>query len=72
MSRPDAGGHRDDADIAREIQARGLEVAYLRELAAALGFEAEEGWSEAVFASIEVASPEVRRRAALRTLELGR
>jgi hypothetical protein len=60
-----------DEEIATEIQRRGLEVAYLRELAAALGFTEEEGWSEALFSSIEEASPEQRRAAALRTLELG-
>lgn len=60
-----------DEEIASEIQRRGLEVEYLRELAAALGFMEDEGWSEQVFAAIEVAEMEVRRRAALRTLELG-
>lgn len=59
-----------DPEIAAEIQERGLEVAYLRELAAALGFAEDEGWSEAVFAAIDNATPRERRRAALRTLEL--
>jgi hypothetical protein len=58
----------DDEKIAYEIQSRGLEVEYLRELAAALGFAEEEGWSEDLFAAVERASPEQRRRAALRTL----
>lgn len=57
-----------DEEIAAEIQRRALEVAYLRELAASLGFAEEEGWSEAVFLAIERATPEERRRAALRTL----
>lgn len=61
-----------EEQIAAEIQRRGLEVAYLSELAAALGFEEEEGWSEAVFAAIDGASPEQRRGAALRTLRLSR
>jgi hypothetical protein len=59
-----------DEEIAHEIQARGLEVEYLRELAAALGFAVEEGWNMEVFEAIEVAGVEVRRRAALRTLEM--
>jgi hypothetical protein len=59
----------DDA-IAAEIQRRGLEVAYLSELAAALGFAGDEGWTEAVFEAIERATPEQRRAAALRTLSL--
>ncbi|HEX7243681.1 MAG TPA: hypothetical protein VF263_25565 [Longimicrobiaceae bacterium] len=59
-----------DEQIAAQIQGRGLEVEYLRELAAALGFAEEEGWTEAVFDAIEVATLEVRRRAALRTLEM--
>lgn len=60
----------DDQEIAEQIQQRGLEIEYLRELAAALGFGVEEGWSEAVFIAIEAATLEERRRAALRTLEL--
>jgi hypothetical protein len=59
-----------DEEIAAEIQRRGLEVEYLRELAASLGFLEEEGWSDAVFAAIEEANPAQRRRAALRTLRL--
>lgn len=59
-----------DEEIATEIQRRGLEVDYLRELAAALGFLEEEGWSEPLFDAIERASPEQRRAAALRTLDL--
>jgi hypothetical protein len=60
----------EDADIAAEIQRRGLEVAYLQELAAALGFAEDEGWSEAVFEAIEHASAAQRREAARRTLLL--
>jgi hypothetical protein len=57
-----------DAEIAEELARRGLEVLYLQELAAALGFAAAEGWSDAVFEAIEHADIEERRRAALRTL----
>lgn len=60
----------EDEEIAREIQARGLEVEYLRELAAALGYAVEEGWTMEVFEAMDVAALEVRRRAALRTLDL--
>lgn len=60
----------NDDEIAREIQSRGLEVEYLRELAASLGFADGEGWTEALFEAIDHASPEQRRRAALRTLTL--
>jgi hypothetical protein len=59
-----------DEEIAAEIQSRGLEVEYLRELAAALGFAENEGWSEDVFAAIEAASHEQRRAAAERTIRL--
>ena len=62
----------NDNDIAAEIQRLELEVQYLRELAASLGFTDEEGWTEEVFAAIEGASAAERRRAALRTLELAR
>lgn len=60
----------NDQEIAAEIQRRGLEVEYLAELAAALGFASEEGWNEDVFAAIERATHEERRRAAMRTLNL--
>lgn len=59
-----------DEEIAARIQERELEIEYLRELAAALGFAADEGWTEDVFAAIDAADPVVRRRAALRTLKL--
>lgn len=57
-----------DEEIAAEIARRGLEMVYLSELAASLGFASDEGWSEAVMAAIEHASHAQRRRAALRTL----
>jgi hypothetical protein len=59
-----------DDEIAARIQGQGLEIDYLRELAASLGFAEEEGWSDAVFEAIEHASAEQRRVAALRTLGL--
>lgn len=59
-----------DGEIAAEIQRRGLEVEYLRELSAALGFDDAEPWTEEIFAAIDRAPPEMRRRAALRTLKL--
>lgn len=59
-----------DAEIAASIQRLGLEVEYLKELAASLGFAPDEGWTEAVFEAMDHASPEQRRRAALRTLSL--
>ncbi|CAN5792836.1 hypothetical protein BH23GEM6_BH23GEM6_01730 [soil metagenome] len=58
-----------DSEIAAELARRGLEVLYLQELAAALGFAADEGWSEEVFLAIENAHMDDRRRAALRTLD---
>ncbi len=62
--------HMTDEEIAAELQRRGLEVEYLRELASALGFAEEEGWTEEVFGAIEGAEMHVRRRAALRTLDM--
>lgn len=59
-----------DEWIGSEIRRRGLELEYLRELSAALGFEADEPWNPATIAAIEGAPPEVRRRAALRVLSL--
>lgn len=60
----------DDQEIAVELQRRGLEIVYLSELAAALGFATEEGWTEEIFVAIEHATLEQRRNAALRTLQL--
>lgn len=61
----------DDDEIAKEIRGRGLELEYLRELAARLGYADEEGWTEQVFEAIDQAPMEERRKAALRTLRLG-
>ena len=60
----------EDQEIAAEIQRRGLEIVYLSELAAALGFAIDEGWTDEVFAAIDLATPEQRRDAAIRTLQL--
>jgi hypothetical protein len=60
----------NDIEIAAEIQRRGLEVQYLLELAASLGFAEEEGWSEELFDAIDRAPAHQRRAAALRTLRL--
>jgi hypothetical protein len=62
--------HPSDEAIAAEIQRRGLEIEYLRELAAALGYGAMDPWTEELFAAIDRATAEERRRAAIRTLRL--
>lgn len=61
-----------DDEIAAEIQRRGLEEEYLRELVASLGFTPGEGFSNPVLEALEAAPLEQRRRAALRTLRLAR
>ncbi len=61
-----------DELIGAEIERRGLEVEYLHELAATLGFSDEEGWSVELFAAIEAATLEQRRSAALRTLQFAK
>ena len=50
----------EDQEIAAEIQRRGLEIVYLSELAAALGYAVDEGWTEEIFAAIERATLEQR------------
>lgn len=62
------GAPLTDEEIAAAIQGRGLEIEYLRELAASLGFDSAEPWTEAAFTAIDQATPEQRREAALRTL----
>lgn len=57
-----------DEELGLEIRRRGLEGEYLRELLASLGHAPEAGWSGAAIAAIEHATPEERRRAALRTV----
>jgi hypothetical protein len=56
----------------KEIQPRGLEGEYLKELAAALGFFAEEGWSESAFAAIELATIAAAKSRAADSGALGR
>ena len=62
--------HLSDAEIAELLEQRGLEMAYLRELAATLGFHTAEGWSDELIEAIDSASAQQRRRAALRTIDL--
>jgi hypothetical protein len=59
-----------DEEIGERIRSQGLEEAYLRELLASLGFDPDEGFTMENIAAIEKATPEERRRAALRTLAL--
>lgn len=59
-----------DEEIALALQERGLEIEYLRELAAALGFSEEEGWTMEIFTAMEHATHDQRRSAALRVLAL--
>jgi len=59
-----------DEEIGAELRRRGLEVQYLRELAAMLGFSDEEGWTPEIFSAMEEAPLEQKREAALRTLRL--
>ncbi len=58
----------EDEEIGAEIRRRGLEIEYLRELASALGFADEEGWTTEIFDAIEEAPIEKKRAAAIRTL----
>jgi len=60
-----------DKEIAARIAERALEEAYLRELLASMGFDPAEGWTGETVAALETATPEQRRRAALRTIGLG-
>ena len=60
-----------DEEVAAEIQRRGLEVEYLRELAAVLGYAESEGWSAEVVCAIEAATYAQRRAAAERAIRLG-
>jgi hypothetical protein len=61
-----------DQEIANEIAARCLEEEYLRELLASMGHDPGDGWTDAAISALDSASPDQRRRAALRTLDLGR
>jgi hypothetical protein len=60
-----------DEEIAEQLQGRGLEEEYVRELLASLGFDPADGLTEAAIHALDSAEMEQRRRAAMRTLELG-
>jgi hypothetical protein len=60
-----------DEEIAEQLQGRGLEEEYVRELLASLGFDPAEGLTEAAIHALDTAEMETRRKAALRTLALG-
>jgi hypothetical protein len=60
-----------DEEIAEQLQGRGLEEDYVRELLASLGFDPADGLTEAAIHALDTAEMEQRRKAALRTLELG-
>jgi hypothetical protein len=59
-----------DEEIAEQLQGRGLEEDYVRELLASLGFDPADGLTEAAIHALDTAEMEQRRKAALRTLEL--
>jgi hypothetical protein len=60
-----------DEEIAEQLQGRGLEEEYVRELLASLGYDPADGLTEAAIHALDSAEMETRRKAALRTLELG-
>lgn len=60
-----------DEEIAEQLQGRGLEEDYVRELLASLGFDPADGLTEAAVHALDSASMDQRRRAAIRTLRLG-
>jgi hypothetical protein len=60
-----------DEEIAEQLQGRGLEEEYVRELLASLGFDPAEGLTETAIHALDTAEMEQRRKAALRTLALG-
>lgn len=60
-----------DEEIAEQLQGRGLEEEYIRELLASLGYDPADGLTEAAIHALDTAEMEQRRKAALRTLTLG-
>jgi hypothetical protein len=60
-----------DEEIAEQLQGRGLEEEYVRELLASLGYDPADGLTEAAIHALDTAEMEQRRKAALRTLALG-
>lgn len=59
-----------DDEIAEQLKGRGLEEDYIRELMASLGFDPGEGLTEEAIQALDGAAMEVRRKAAMRTLQL--
>lgn len=59
-----------DDEIGEQLRGRGLEEEYIRELMATLGFDPAEGFSDDAIRALDEAPMDLRRRAALRTLEL--
>jgi len=59
-----------DDEIAEQLKGRGLEEDYIRELMASLGFDPGEGLTEAAIQALDSADMEIRRKAAMRTLQL--
>lgn len=59
-----------DDEIAEQLKGRGLEEDYIRELMASLGFDPGEGLTEDAVQALDGADMEIRRKAAMRTLEL--
>jgi hypothetical protein len=59
-----------DDEIAEQLKDRGLEEDYIRELMASLGFDPGEGLTEDAIQALDTAAMEVRRKAAMRTLQL--
>jgi hypothetical protein len=59
-----------DDEIAEQLKGRGLEEDYIRELMASLGFDPVEGLTEDAIQALDGADMEIRRKAAMRTLQL--
>ena len=59
-----------DEEIAEQLQGRGLEEEYVRELLASLGFDPADGLTADAIHALDTAEMDTRRRAAMRTLEL--
>ncbi|HEX8245143.1 MAG TPA: hypothetical protein VF541_16650 [Longimicrobium sp.] len=60
-----------DDEIAEQLKGRGLEEEYVRELLASLGYDPADGLTEEAVHALDAASMDTRRKAALRTLQLG-
>ena len=59
-----------DDEIAEQLKDRGLEEDYIRELMASLGFDPGEGLTEEAIQALDTATMDIRRKAAMRTLQL--